>query len=479
MDLQMAPVDGVQATREIRARYPDVEVVALTSFSEEERVQAALQAGASGYLLKDSDPDEVVAAVRAAHRGELQIDPAVARGLLSSLAAAPQGDPTRDLTPREVEVLRLLGIGKPNKEIAAELEDKRANGADTRVEHPRKARPHITHTGSPLGGSRRARGLPGLSTLASARPAGGGAHLPQDGGSRPCRTRSAPRILSLVESAFALKPPDFDSGTAGPAVSVLAGGAHRTDARLLPPPRPAGLVPRPLAVRRLLETRELPIALLVAPAGLRQDHGPLRVGRPGRSPVRVGEPRRGRPPSGAAPRFHRGRPRRERTRRKGSPHEPFLAATGRDPARPSSIAEVPHLPGAARGSRSRRPPCPRGVGGAGGRAGDRPWHAAGIAAGAGVTPRARRRRGEPACSPQGGGAAGRGACDVAVRGRGPARRCRTEPRPGGDHHAGPPHRGVGRGALPGCPLASGRARCSRGGVAVRGGGSPRCRVPPR
>ncbi len=122
MDLQMAPVDGVQATREIRARYPDVEVVALTSFSEEERVQAALQAGASGYLLKDSDPDEVVAAIRAAHRGELQIDPAVARGLLSSLAAAPQGDPTRDLTPREVEVLRLLGIGKPNKEIAAELE---------------------------------------------------------------------------------------------------------------------------------------------------------------------------------------------------------------------------------------------------------------------------------------------------------------------------------------------------------------------
>ena len=90
MDLQMEPVDGIESTRQIRARYDDVEVVALTSFAEEERVHAALEAGASGYLLKDADADEVAAAVRAAHRGELQLDPAVARRLMSSLRAAPR-----------------------------------------------------------------------------------------------------------------------------------------------------------------------------------------------------------------------------------------------------------------------------------------------------------------------------------------------------------------------------------------------------
>jgi DNA-binding NarL/FixJ family response regulator len=121
MDLQMAPTDGIESTRQIRARYDDVEVVALTSFAEEERIHAALEAGASGYLLKDSDPDQVAAAVRAAHRGELQLDPAIARRLMSSLQAAPADDPAAGLTPRELEVLQLVGAGKPNKEIASEL----------------------------------------------------------------------------------------------------------------------------------------------------------------------------------------------------------------------------------------------------------------------------------------------------------------------------------------------------------------------
>jgi DNA-binding NarL/FixJ family response regulator len=85
MDLQMAPIDGIEATRQVRALYHNIEVVALTSFAEEERVHAALEAGASGYVLKDSDADDVAAAVRAAHRGELQIDPLVARRLMSSL----------------------------------------------------------------------------------------------------------------------------------------------------------------------------------------------------------------------------------------------------------------------------------------------------------------------------------------------------------------------------------------------------------
>ena len=93
MDLQMAPIDGIESTRQIRALYDDIEVVALTSFAEEERVHAALEAGASGYLLKDSDADDVAVAVRAAHRGELQLDPQVARRLMSSLRAGPGATP--------------------------------------------------------------------------------------------------------------------------------------------------------------------------------------------------------------------------------------------------------------------------------------------------------------------------------------------------------------------------------------------------
>jgi DNA-binding NarL/FixJ family response regulator len=120
-DLQMAPLDGIELTRRIRARYDDLEVVALTSFAEEERIHAALEAGASGYLLKDSDPDQVAAAVRAAHRGQLQLDPAIARRLMSSLRAAPRDDPMAQLTPRELEILNLVGEGKANKEIATEL----------------------------------------------------------------------------------------------------------------------------------------------------------------------------------------------------------------------------------------------------------------------------------------------------------------------------------------------------------------------
>jgi DNA-binding NarL/FixJ family response regulator len=117
MDLQMEPVDGIEATRRIRDRYAEVEIVALTSFDDDQRVHAALQAGASGYLLKDADVDEVAVAVRAAHRGELQLDPAVARRLTESLRAP--ADP--ELTARELDVLRLLGEGQSNKTIAAGL----------------------------------------------------------------------------------------------------------------------------------------------------------------------------------------------------------------------------------------------------------------------------------------------------------------------------------------------------------------------
>lgn len=121
MDLKMDPIDGFEATRRIRAGYDDVEIVALTSYADEQSVHAALAAGASGYILKDADAYDVAAAVRAAHRGQLQLDAAIARRLVSSLPDPSPHDPAAQLTVREREVLRLVAAGKPNKDIAAEL----------------------------------------------------------------------------------------------------------------------------------------------------------------------------------------------------------------------------------------------------------------------------------------------------------------------------------------------------------------------
>lgn len=121
MDLKMEPLDGVETTRRVRERFDDVEVVALTSFADESRVHAALAAGASGFILKDADADEVARAIRAAHRGELQLDPAVARRLMSTLPERRPYDLAARLTDREREIVRLLAAGKSNKEIAADL----------------------------------------------------------------------------------------------------------------------------------------------------------------------------------------------------------------------------------------------------------------------------------------------------------------------------------------------------------------------
>jgi DNA-binding NarL/FixJ family response regulator len=121
MDLKMEPMDGIEVTRRIRSRHPEVEVVALTSFGEQERVSAALESGASGYLLKDSDPHEVAAAVRAARRGQVQLDPAVTRSLLTGLGNREPDDLRSKLTTRELEILRLVGEGKRNKLIGREL----------------------------------------------------------------------------------------------------------------------------------------------------------------------------------------------------------------------------------------------------------------------------------------------------------------------------------------------------------------------
>ncbi len=124
MDLAMEPVDGVTATRELRAELPGVEVVAITSLIDQSRVESALQAGASGYLVKDAAPEELAVAIRAAHRGEVHLDAAIARRLMASLAA-PAGPAAPDLfaalSPRETEILRLIAEGRANKEIARRL----------------------------------------------------------------------------------------------------------------------------------------------------------------------------------------------------------------------------------------------------------------------------------------------------------------------------------------------------------------------
>jgi len=138
MDLLMPRLDGVAATTAIKGLYPSVEVVALTSFSEAERVHLALAAGAAGYLLKDAEADEVVAAVRAACRGEVHLDPVVARKLTRSLVA-PQQTATA-LTRREREILVLVAQGGSNRDIAKAL-----------VISERTARTHVSNVLTKLG----------------------------------------------------------------------------------------------------------------------------------------------------------------------------------------------------------------------------------------------------------------------------------------------------------------------------------------
>ena len=121
MDLLMPRMDGIVATAAIKAHYPQIEVVVLTSFVEETKVQAALEAGATGYLLKDADADEVAAAIRAAYRGEMRLAPAIAARLMNALRTPAQADPLAELTEREREVLVLIANGQANKAIAGEL----------------------------------------------------------------------------------------------------------------------------------------------------------------------------------------------------------------------------------------------------------------------------------------------------------------------------------------------------------------------
>jgi DNA-binding NarL/FixJ family response regulator len=119
MDLMMPGVDGIAATEEIVRAYPELTVVVLTSFGESERVHAAMAAGASGYLLKDAEPEEVAGAVRAAVRGEVRLSGRVARCLTRDLTAPKSG--LASLTARERDILRLIATGRSNQEIADRL----------------------------------------------------------------------------------------------------------------------------------------------------------------------------------------------------------------------------------------------------------------------------------------------------------------------------------------------------------------------
>lgn len=118
MDLSMPTVDGIEATRRITAELEGVAVIVLTSFAAHSKVLDALEAGASGYILKDSTPDEVLAAVRAAHAGGAPLDPNAARVLLESQRGRK---PATRLSARETEVLGLVATGLANKQIARRL----------------------------------------------------------------------------------------------------------------------------------------------------------------------------------------------------------------------------------------------------------------------------------------------------------------------------------------------------------------------
>jgi DNA-binding NarL/FixJ family response regulator len=144
MDLRMPRVDGIEATRRLRERHPDVGVIALTTYADDESVLGALRAGARGYLTKDASSEDIRTAILTVAAGEAALDPAVQHHVVAALASqratdGDQGAATApelpdDLTPREAEVLALIAAGLTNAEIAERL-----------VVSPTTIKSHINH----------------------------------------------------------------------------------------------------------------------------------------------------------------------------------------------------------------------------------------------------------------------------------------------------------------------------------------------
>jgi DNA-binding NarL/FixJ family response regulator len=144
MDVRMDGMDGIEACREIRSEFPEIKVLMLTSFAEEETVVAALLAGAAGYVLKNVPRTRLLESLRSVARGESLLDSAVTRNVLDKLMAGKPKKDEDNLTEREREVLALIAQGATNKEIATKL-----------VVSENTARNHVSHILSKLGFSRR------------------------------------------------------------------------------------------------------------------------------------------------------------------------------------------------------------------------------------------------------------------------------------------------------------------------------------
>lgn len=129
MDIRMPCLDGVEATRLVKEKYPDVRVIILTTFSQDEYIFQALKNGADGYILKDSGAEDIIRAIKTAHAGNILLNPEIAAKVVRALNSSGPGRTGRDetqgrlnlLTPRELDVSRLIAEGKSNREICEKL----------------------------------------------------------------------------------------------------------------------------------------------------------------------------------------------------------------------------------------------------------------------------------------------------------------------------------------------------------------------